>query len=730
MSIRAYAKDHLKEHAGVTLVTSVRVDAPESSDPLMFWTRHEKEPFEVNLHPFATGQEKSNLKTGGGRKFIPFTGRPKLILQLVPAIEEALWYAPKTTVKRYLNALRVWWRVLDAVEAAAATASQPMARVEDARLLTQIHSEYAHRSDMDRHCFGAFRSLVDTTRIALGARETYWESPENPDTQKHIPQQDQRNALRFAVRRACRNVLQRWAQSDKLSQSDTKPKDQEEALLWRNVRYMRSIQMKTGKALPKPDDLLDGTPYWARNPNGTFKLFLQGSVFPSHWDADAVWHQCLLNTGWNSSTLTTLDANKKFLLDHFKDGPNDPHRRFVLSAETYELVGKKERAGGKEQFVTGQWKTLDGPGHLIKTYLDRVQPLREALKEQLAQERFKYEEMKDADFKARTAQFAQVKSLEQGVRSVWLYVDRNGKIGWISNDREMGSSINGKTVPFLDKLVHLLNMQRDTERAKANARRSDVNARLTVINARRAQRSRKSFALLAPFAPLPPIPHVAAKDFRVWFADYVYRSSNGNMLHVKRALNHARLGTSSGYTNTAILNQVASDAARRFLNILVGELEVGRVDLTILAHLYRYGVVTPEQEETLAQLRTLPRSRMKVACKDATHPPAHLKATANEPCDVQRCMLCLEHAVLLPESLDGIAMRVEELRALQGFLPIETWIEERYDVELKNNLMALRKFNLNHGLAARKEWAQAIAAGEHYVPGMPLASSPDLMELV
>ncbi len=210
----------------------------------------------------------------------------------------------------------------------------------------------------------------------------------------------------------------------------------------------------------------------------------------------------------------------------------------------------------------------------------------------------------------------------------------------------------------------------------------------------------------------------------------MYRSGNGNMLHVKRALNHAQLGTSSGYTNTNILNQEASDAARRFLNFLVGELDVGRIDVTILAHLYRYGVVTPEQEATLAQLRVLPKSRMKVACKDAAHPPTHLKATANEPCNVQRCLLCFEHAVLLPESLDGIAMRAEELRALQGFLPIETWIEERYDIELKSNLSAMRKFDLNQGLAARKKWAQAIAAGEHFVPGLPLASSPDLMELV
>jgi hypothetical protein len=700
VSIRNYNKDHLKEHAGVTLVERI-VSAPESNDPLVFWTMHETEPCEVDLHPFATGQDTH--PSGGGPKFLPFAGRAELIRQLRPAVEEILLYAAKKTVDAYKNSLRSWWRVIDSVEAAAVTAGQPMTRVEDVRHLTHIYSDFAHRRGMDRHRFCNFRYLVDATLRALDMRPTYWETPEDKENQKHIPPQQQRNALRIAVKRTCRSVLERWAHSDRLGQSHTEPEDQQELSLWQHVKYIRNIQKKTGKVLPSTNELCDGVIQTTLSSRGISVGSLRESVFPTHRDADAVWHQCLLNTGWNSSTLNTLDVTKKILFDHFKDDPNDSHRRFVLSPQTYELVGKKERAGGKEQVVTGQWKTLDGPGHLIKTYLKRVEPLREVLKQQLAQEQLKYLQMEDAAYKARTAQFAQVKALEQGCRSVWLYVNRHGKINWISNVLRLSGSINGKQVIFLDEVVHLLNTQQ------------------AAINAERVKKKE---------APLPLIPHVAPKDFRVWFADYVYRSSNGNMLHLKRALNHARLGTVSSYTNTTILNQEASDAARQFLNVLVGELDVGRVDLTILAHLYRYGIVTLEQEEILAQLRDLPKSRMKVACKDAAHPPAHLKATVNEPCDVQRCMLCVEHAVLLPESLDGIAMRAEELRALQGFLPIETWLEERYDVELKNNLMALRKFDLNQVLASRKKWAKAIACGDHYVPGLPLASSPDQMELV
>lgn len=705
MSIRTYNKDHRKEHAGVSLAAPISIVAPTSDDPMVFWTHH-KEPCEVNLHRFSLGQEKYAHPFSGGAKFIPFTGRSQLIRQLVPAIKEALLYTIEGTVDSYMNSLRAWWRVLDKVEAEAEKVNQPMTRVDDVRLLTNIHSAAAHSSGMNRHLFGTFRSLVDSTRKALNLRETYWESPEDAREQKRIPSQEQRNALRFAVRNKCRRVLERWALADRLNQSDTMPDDPHEAEIWRNVKYMRHIQKKTGKTLPKPDDLDGEIEPWALNVRGNFKLPIRESVFPNYWDATAVWHQCLLNTGWNPSTLTSMDITQNILTDHFKDAPHDPHRRFVLSPQTYELVGNKQRAGGKEQFVTGQWKTLDGPGHLIKTYLERVEPLREVLKQQLAQEQVVYQQIDAADYKARTAQFEKVKYLEQGVRSVWLCVNRHGNVSWIDNKLASTSYIEGKPTTYLDDILHSLNKKRSSE------------------NLKRVGNNETSHDTLLP------IPHVAPKDFRLWFADYVYRSSRGNILHVKKALNHSQLGTSIGYVDNNILNQEANSAARQFLSILVQELDSGRVDLTILSHLYRYGVLTPEQEELLAKARILPKSRMNVACKDTSHPPPHIKAVVGEKCDVQRCLLCLENAVLLPESLDGIAMRVEELRALQCFLSIESWIDDKYDIELKNNLMALRKFDLNKGMDARNKWAKAIASGAHYVPGIPFIDLPELLNLV
>lgn len=702
--MRTHDKDHLKEHGGITLAAIARLAPPQSDDILIFWTHHAEHPCEVDLTCFANGQEKTKHKKGGGKKFRSFSGRPGLIRQLCPAIRENLLYATKDTAGVYVYSLREWWRLLDAVEEKAEAQGHPIKRVEDIRLLTHVHSQLAKENGFNRKTFGTFRMLVDTTLRALGESANYWESPEDSVREKHIPPQDQRDALRFAVRKSCRWVLDQWNISDRLSQTEIKPTDKSEAVIWRNIKYYRSAQKESGKIMPSPDDLKGPIPSWALNSRGNFESFLWKSIiFPTHRDADAVWHQCLINTGWNTSTLTSLDATTKFLVDHFKDDFDNPHRRFVLSPHTYELKGKKGRSSEKEQIITGQWKSLDGPGHLIKNYLERVKPLRHLLKEQLANEVFKYEQIDINEYEERTTQFAKIKKLEEGVRSVWLYVTYRGQVSWISDQVNVSGFIEGHPATYLEEIVHYLNKERDSK---------------NISIAKTSQ----------PF--LQHIPRVRPRDFRLWFADYVYRASHGNMLQVKKALNHSLTKTSVNYTNTYVLNQEASDSARHFLNILMKELDTGRVDLTILAHLYRHGNLTHEQEELLAQARALPKSRMKVACKDARHPPPHIKATTNEFCDIQRCMLCIEHAVLLPESLDGIAMRIEELRALQSVIPLEMWVEEMYDVELKNNLLALHGFDLNQSLIARKKWAQAISQGIHYVPGLPLSSSFEFMELI
>ena len=685
MSIRKYNKDHLKERSGLDFDTFDVLDAPVSDDPLIFWTKHETDSHQINLHEFAQGKLRGNANTVN---FTPFSGRPNLIAQLAPGINDHLLGARPRTASNWITALRAWWRVLDEVEAAAGQTGMHVTRLEDVRQLTAIHAEFAHRCGMSAMSFTLFRTLADITLLALGARALHWQAPERHETKRHMLPEDHVKVLRFELKHAWWGVLEKWALMDRLlSETEITPNNSSVADLRRHAQYMRSMQRKFGKVLPTPDELRDGVDQdqFCAKTGLTLKT-LRETVFPTRWDVDAAFHLCLANTGWNPSTLFALDVTKKILITHPKDAPDSFYNRFVLRPETYALTSNKARSGGKEQMVVGLWKTTAGPGHVIRTYMERVKPLRELLIARLAEERRRYVELVRCgiSYEECALHFKRVQRLEQGCRSVWLYVDRSGDLVCLhSKILDSHISDTGKKIAFL-------------------------NLVLNQVNAKRAAHNNV------------PIPHVTQSDFRDFFATYVWRASGGSILAVKRALGHAHLRTTTGYLDNNVLNQEADDAARGFLNVLVGELDKGRLDLTILAHYQRHGAVTSKMEQRLAEYRSMGRSRLKIACKDPRNPPPQIRISGQGLCNDNRCLLCPENAVLLPESYDGIAMRVEEILELQACLPIETWLNADYPLELKNNLAALRLFDPNLVLKSRQRWAHAIANGEHYVPGVPV----------
>lgn len=685
MSIRKYKKDHLKEHSGLDSTLPDVVAAPESDDPLIFWTKHETDSHQVNLREFADGMDRGKK---GTVNFIPFSGRPHLIEQLTPSLKDHLLGARPRTAGNLITTLRAWWRVFDQVEAAADRTGMAFIRLEDVRQLTAIHAEFAYRSGMSAMLFSMFRTLADITRRALGANALHWQAPERQEATRHLLPEDHIKSLRFELKHTWWRVLQKWTLMDRLlSETDITPNNSSEENLRRHAQYMRSMQRKFGTVLPTPDELRGGVDeaYFCAKTGFSLKT-LRETVFPTRWDVDAAFHLCLVNTGWNPSTLFALNVEKNILITHPKDDPDDFYNRFVLRPETYTLTSNKARSRDKEQMVVGLWKTTAGPGHVIRTYLERVKPLRELLKMRLNEEKRRYVELVKSgnSYEECAIQFKLVQRLEQGCRSVWLYVDRRGEIVWL-HSRILDNHISdtGKKMSFLSLVLNQLN-------AKRNAQN------------------------------IIPIPHVTQSDFRDFFATYVWRASGGSILAVKRALGHANLHTTAGYLDNNVLNQEADDAARGFLNVLVGELDKGRLDLTILAHHHRHGALTPNMEQRLAEYRGMARSRLKIACKDPRNPPSKIRNPSPGLCDDNRCLLCPENAVLLPESYDGIAMRVEEILELQACLPIETWLNADYPLELKNNLAALRLFDADLVIKSRQRWAHAIANGQHYVPGIPI----------
>ena len=144
MSIGKRNKDHLKEHAGVSAVAGDSFDPPKSDDPLYFWTNHTTDNFAVNLHPLAHGELENPHPYGKNAGFWggAFTGRPRLIGELAPAIQASVSLLTRLSAKSYIAALRQWWRLFDAYENTKFANGQIPPRIESVADLNELHAVF------------------------------------------------------------------------------------------------------------------------------------------------------------------------------------------------------------------------------------------------------------------------------------------------------------------------------------------------------------------------------------------------------------------------------------------------------------------------------------------------------------------------------------------------------------------------------------------------------------
>ncbi len=200
-----------RTNSPLVLVESPPV-APSTGDPLRFFTAHPTKPRLVDLTVFrdGTGQQARKSRLSAGH----FTGRPALIAELAPAIQDALTPLAEKSVDQYLTALRAWWRVFDAVEATS-PAIRVVASVAD---ITDVHRQGALDKGMDRLVFTNFLRLADTTRAALGSKRLHWVAPAERDSRQHLSPKWQTDLVRHTLKHRWFAVLNRWAVADELRQ--------------------------------------------------------------------------------------------------------------------------------------------------------------------------------------------------------------------------------------------------------------------------------------------------------------------------------------------------------------------------------------------------------------------------------------------------------------------------------------------------------------------------------
>lgn len=705
MSIGKRNKDNLKEHSGVALATPLM--ALKSDDPLRFWTNHPTESTLVDLHPFANGEFENPHPLGSttGTWAGPFTGRPQLIAELAQALEARCALLGSGSIKNYTRSLRAWWRFFDAFEIMPFQGERQLVRVQSLANLNELHEVAAHRHGITPRNFLAFLSIVNDARRLHRLPQLQWASPRVEDPVRTLIPDEQARELKTALKQDWERVRHAWGQNDSIRAEAEKRADgvapsdlgDEGERLLKNWQHFHRVQQETGLPLPTGEQLMGvWKSHQSLSDHGLEFGVMRAILFPTVEEAEVAYHLALMNSGWNPSTLSNLDVTSPFLLsDHPKDD-----KQLVLTADSDEVAtihADKPRAGGKTQFCTALKKHSSSAPMIVAAYLKRVERLREILKQDYQEVMAELVRMQAAGEERTTIekQFRRVQEIRNGCTSVWLYLDRRNKITWL----------DGMKLPRYERKEKLKPI-------------TYMGLLLERLNARRALEGG------------PAIPLVTPSDFRDIYARWVYVQSGGNILAVMLALGHASVSTTGRYLENNIFSAENDEHARHFMTHLFAEMEHGRVDLTILAQLVRHGPLTPDMAARLAEYRQLMRSRIGVGCADPRNPPEQIAPShiIGRLCGTQRCLKDCPHAKFLPESLQGIAMRVEELHAMSDHLPRETWLRGGFQEELDAGESLLETMYPKATVAeARNKWRGHIAGGDHLVPG--LGSIPTFKEV-
>jgi hypothetical protein len=682
VTIHKISKDHLPlRRAELSLVDS-RELLQRTDNPLRFWTQHATKPCLVDLTDLDVGQENPKKPGAEDRWLGGYSGRPSLIHELLPAIKEKLIWATEKTCRGCIADLKSWWRLFDEMEAPSPNTTLVLAPTLSVRDLTHLHQQMAVQR-FSPGTFSAFRSVADMTRRGLGMRPLAWNGPEALKPSRDIPTPAQSRVLFAHIKRAWFGAIDRWNLVDDMLAEKCAPANEEQAEWLLNAEYLHPLlgletfpTTETLKKLWKQETGKSEKTMWRQ---GLAIDTMFAAFFPTAFEIRMGFHLALIGGGWNVQTLLDLPVNATAPLSEcmpfLRNHPQDASR--------YIMTGYKER-GASDHLMQGDWKSDRSPGQVIRTIVERTWPLRLELVRLLRMAEQKLSELVAAhiDVVSVTEARLTVLELQRKCRSVWLYRTRTG----IQALHEESYDKFERNTPILRIVIARIN-----EHRTAN---EDL------------------------------IPRVRAGDFRDIFAEYVYRISGGSVLAVQKALGHRSPFTTAKYLDNKIIN---ADSARTFVTytneMWAMCIASGRVDHTALRQIMEREHITPAQQLRLAEYRKLKKSRLGIGCKDPSRPPARLdpqfEPDGRTLCTVHRCTLCLENAVIAPEALEGLAMRLAELQYLRSRMPIEHFCrggEVSWQTELENTGAALLGFEARLVQPTLDKWTRRIEEGEHRVP--------------
>lgn len=453
MSIRKFNKDHLSPNFD-TSASSISPKIDHAS--LSFWTLHKK-PIFVDLNVFREGEA---TRKGHGPWNGPFTGRLTLIEQLFPAIKGTSEYASPQTISRLIATLRYWWRLFDELER-----QNDLARVTTVSEIGELHRQFAIDKNIDPNHFRKLIQIANITRLSLGLRRLYWNSPEPSKPIRNIAARWHFDQIRFLLKHQWYATFDRWQRADELMNGHA-PTTKDEQRLQAGYLLLQSAIANSGRAKPDRHAIRGSLSYSEFNDRGRGHAIgeLFRGFYPDGDDIRNAFHLCLATTGWNAAVLISIDANEDFIEPHPKDSAR------------YLMRGFKER-GKSEPIAEGLFKSQGSAGFIMKTIISRTAPLREELRQQLEQLRKSVKDSSPQNLNTQdlNALRQNINQLEEGVKSPWLYVTGVSKeILWLDNFNFSKGGPKFSSSTFLDRCIEKANSSRPPERQITRIKPGDL----------------------------------------------------------------------------------------------------------------------------------------------------------------------------------------------------------------------------------------------------------------
>lgn len=591
--------------------------------------------------------------------------RPELIAELVPALE-MLTLGKSWQIEDVLkSSLRLLWSFLDSAPPVPATTLKTVQTIPPTfgglfRLWLITESEAA--PNVQSRALNTTRRVFTVARRLLGMED--WDLPW-PSIPR--PKRDRQRDVEPGHVKLLYTVLKAWhwnfrtalgegkrlraLGSDPRSKGDGRDRD-----AWANSQNQAVLAdlFVADLSIGQVSQVRDYDPWFAQPAN--FGLRLQGPEWPgarpltpfdrARWsvplleDVAAAISLVLLHTGWNVDTVLSLDvsADSRWFDRRAGDGE-------AGSVAIYAL----KRRTNREQIATSLVRPFSHPFAVIETMRLATEPLRRAVRHQLAElEATQSPHQVDP----------QLSRLKAMASSPWLYLSRTsqgaGRVGWVSMSGQVFRTFNR----FAREASSL-----------AAKRGEDTNVQEAISSLRMS-------------------------DLRDGYAAFLNEGSLFNTFLVKRALGHNSLRTTMRYLDKK------RDVARRYReyaqfqeNLFDEIATAGRVDSTVLMMRTRVGPLTAEQRARLGDHRQ--RTRMGMGCLDPMNPPIEIApGHSGGPCAVQRCTLC-QHGVVFSDSWPALAKRAAELEHIRGRTPQERFVDSSFYLEWIAIESLIKKMNLD-----------------------------------